>query len=177
MTRYHPALVVLHWLIALMVIGLLFAGKVILDGMPNTDPAKVQLLMFHMAGGMAVLALMLLRIALRRGTTAPPPAPTGNALLDRAGPLAHLALYLLVIAMSLSGFALSLMAGLPDIVFGGSGAPLPVDFGVYWPRGLHGLLSGLLIALVLLHIAAAIWHQAVRKDRLLSRMWFGPRRG
>lgn len=172
MTRYHPALVALHWLIGLMVAGSLIVGKTALTGTPNTDPAKVQLLLFHMAGGMAILALMLIRLLVRWRTPAPPEVDTGNALLNLAGQVSHASLYLLVIGMSLSGFALSLVTGLPDIVFGGSGVPLPATFNDYASKAVHALLSGLLIALIALHVLAALWHQFIRKDNLLQRMWF-----
>ncbi len=175
MTRYHPALVALHWITGLMVIGLLIAGIAVLESMPNSNPEKVQLLAYHMAGGMIVLVLMLARIVLRRRTRAPLPADTGNPLLNQAGRLAHIALYVLVIGMSLSGLAFSRMAGLPDIVFGGSGAPLPENFDAYWPRAIHGLFALLLQVLILLHILAALWHQFIRKDGLMSRMTFGKR--
>ncbi|MBI5443905.1 MAG: cytochrome b/b6 domain-containing protein, partial [Deltaproteobacteria bacterium] len=69
--------------------------------------------------------------------------------------------------------AMALQAGLPAIVFGGSGAPLPETFAIYAPRPAHGALGSLLTALVILHVAAALYHQFVRKDNLLSRMWFG----
>lgn len=175
MQRHHPAIVVLHWLTALLVIGLLVFGALVLEDMPNSNPAKVQILMFHMIGGMVVLVLMVARIGFRWGTVAPPAASTGNALLDRAGGWAHLALYILVITMSVSGFAFSRMAGLPDIVFGGSGAPLPENFNAYWPRAVHGIAGTVLMGLILLHVAAAFWHQWVRKDGLLSRMTLGGR--
>jgi cytochrome b561 len=175
MPRYHPAIVVLHWVTALMVIGLLIVGVGVLEDMPNSDPAKVRMLMFHMIGGMLVLVLMVVRIGFRWGTSAPPKALTGNALLDRVADWAHVALYVLVITMSVSGFAFSRMAGLPDIVFGGSGAPLPENFNAYWPRAVHGLAGTLLMGLIALHVAAAFWHQWVRKDRLLARMTLGGR--
>jgi cytochrome b561 len=175
MPRYHPAIVVLHWLTALMIIGLLVVGTVVLEDMSNSDPAKVQVLMFHMIGGMVVLVLMVVRIGFRWGTAAPPKATTGNAFLDRAAGWAHVTLYVLVITMSVSGFAFSRMAGLPDIVFGGSGAPLPDSFDVSWPRAVHGIVASLLMALILLHVAAAVWHQWGRKDRLMSRMTLGDR--
>ncbi|MFT5060310.1 MAG: cytochrome b561, partial [Polaromonas sp.] len=40
MTRYHPLLVVLHWLLAAMIIGGLIIGGQILAKMPNVDPGK-----------------------------------------------------------------------------------------------------------------------------------------
>jgi cytochrome b561 len=176
MPRYHPALVALHWLLALLIIAELLFGWLVLSETPNSDPTKVGILLPHMAIGMGVLALMLIRLVIRWRSAKPPEADTGFAALNRVGGLTHWVIYAVVIGMSLSGFALSLAAGLPDIVFAGSGDPLPVDFSAYAPRAVHGLLATFLGLLLALHIAAALYHQFIRKDGLFARMWFGARR-
>lgn len=61
------------------------------------------------------------------------------------------------------------------IVFGNSGEALPGDLTVLPQRVAHGLFARLLLALIVLHFAAALFHQFVRKDGLLDRMWFGNR--
>lgn len=77
--------------------------------------------------------------------------------------------------MAGSGLATANMAGLPEIVFGGSGA-LPATFDDLPPRIAHGVLGAILTLLIAGHVAAFIYHQFVRKDHLFSRMWFGRRR-
>ncbi len=67
------------------------------------------------------------------------------------------------------------MAGLPDIVFGGSGDPLPASFEAFSARTVHGLLAWVLGALIAAHVLAALYHHFVRKDGLLKRMWYGAR--
>lgn len=175
MTRYHPLLVVLHWLLALMIIGGLIMGGNVLAETPNDDPFKLTSLKMHMGMGLAILALMLVRLITRLRTAKPPHADIGNDTLKKVGSWTHWAFYLVVIAMCLSGIAISQMAGLPAIVFGGSGAPLPVDFSAYPPRAAHGILALILKLLILGHVAAFLYHQFVRKDGLFSRMWFGDR--
>jgi len=69
---------------------------------------------------------------------------------------------------------MGLQAHWPDIVFFGHGA-LPQDFWAYPLRGVHYFFSRLLMALIALHIAGALYHTLVRRDRLLSRMAFGRR--
>ena len=59
-SRYQPVLVALHWLVALMIIGLLCLGFFVLADMPNSDPKKLDILVWHMAGGMLVLVLIML---------------------------------------------------------------------------------------------------------------------
>lgn len=175
--RYHPVLVSLHWLLAIMIFFSLGMGMFVLTTIPNAAPDKLFALQGHMIAiaGVVILLLMLIRIAARLLTNTPDPASTGNALLDRLAVVTHGTLYLLVLLMAVSGIATAVQAGLPAIVLGGSGAPLPDSFSIYPPRIAHGIVAKLLLALVLLHVLAALYHQLVRRDRLLSRMWFGKR--
>lgn len=171
-SRYHPALVTLHWLLAALIVFSLAMGFLVLARMPNSSPDKLFALAGHMIGGFAILALMLVRFAVRLATRRPPPATTGSPLLDRLAPVMHYALYAVVVLMAASGIGIAVQAGLPDIVFRGSGAPLPETFAAFRPRAVHGVLAWVLVALVGLHVAAAAFHQLVRHDGLLSRMRF-----
>ena len=170
--RYHPLLIALHWLLALLIIFMLLVGLLSLKWMPN-NPAKLLPLGFHMATGILILVLMLVRIVVRIVKPKPEPATAGNRFLDFIGKLTHYALYLFAILMAISGIGISVQAGLGPIVFGASGAPLPVDFFIYPARYGHGYIAIILIALILLHFGAAMYHQFFRKDRLLSRMGIG----
>ena len=175
MSRYHPVLVVLHWLLAVAIVFALAMGTFSLKEIPNSAPEKLFALRGHMIAGMAILALMLVRLGVRLWLPRPTPATTGNHLLDRVAVAVHYGFYALVVLMAASGFATAVQAGLPAIVFGGSGAPLPESFWAYRPRAVHGLIAKLLAALVVLHVAAALYHQFVRRDRLIGRMWFARR--
>lgn len=172
--RYHGALVALHWLLALLLVVALAAGTFALKTVPNSSPDKLDALRGHMAAGGLILLLTLLRLVVRLKTAHPAQASTGNAWLDRLAPLVHWALYLLVFVMAGSGIAMSVLAGLPQIVFGGVGA-LPADFNALPPRAVHGVVAKLLMLTIALHVAAALYHQFVKRDALIARMGFGPR--
>ena len=172
--RFHGALVALHWLLALLLIVALLMGTFALKTVPNSSPDKIPALQGHMMAGGLILLLTLARLLVRVKTAHPAPATTGNAMLDRLAPLTHWGLYVLVLLMAGSGVAMSVQAGLPGIVFGGVGS-LPLNFDALPPRAVHGIVAKLLILAVGLHIAAALYHQFVRRDGLLSRMGFGPR--
>jgi len=176
MTRYHPLLVALHWLLALMIVVALVAGNVLLEAVPNSDPQKIAGLRNQLSIGIGIGVLMLIRLAVRVFTQKPPHADTGNPMLNLAGRAAHWGLYLLVFAMVASGIGIALSAGLPGIVFGGGGT-LPADFSDLSPRAAHGILSVLLMLLIAAHVAGWLYHLLFVKDRLLSRMWFGARKG
>lgn len=171
--RYHPAHVALHWLIALLVVMMLGVGKFVLPGVPTDDPQKASMLQVHAFIGGAIAVLLIIRLVLRFTTKRPAPADAGNAFLNFLSRVVHFLLYLLLIGMAFSGLGLFQMANLPA-VFSGA-APYPADFFQYLPRAGHGLTSTLLLALILLHFGAALYHQFIRRDNLLARMWFGKR--
>ncbi len=172
--RYHPALVVLHWALAVLIIADLAIGSLVLVHIPNDAPKKIEGLRAHMTGGLLILTFMLVRLAIRAATAKPADAPTGSALLDAVAWWSHRLLYVVVFGMVASGLAMGLQAHVPDVVFFGRGH-LPADFWIYPLRSVHYVLSRLLMALIGLHICGALYHVVVRRDRLLRRMWFGRR--
>lgn len=167
-SRYHPLLVTLHWLLAALILAALAVGFFVLAAMPNADPAKIAVLRWHMAGGMLILALMIVRFGVRLLTARPAPA-------NRLAPIVHYSFYVLVVLMVGTGFATALLAGLPDSVFAGSGAPLPKSFAAYPTWVAHFYLATLLIGFIVLHVLAALYHQFVQRDGLLQQIGFGRR--
>jgi cytochrome b561 len=171
-SRYQPVLVALHWLMALLLPIALLGGALVLVKIPNTDPMKIVALRQHFAGGILLLVLMLIRLVVRLSTAHPAPASTGGSTLDRIAWLSHRLLYVLVVAQACSGLTMALQAGLPDVLFGGHGA-LPADFWIFPVRSVHYVISRLLMALIALHVTAALYHTFILRDGLLRRMWFG----
>ena len=94
---------------------------------------------------------------------------------NRLAPIVHYGFYVLVVLMAGTGFATALAAGLPDIVFAGSGAPLPKSFAAYPTFQAHFWLASVLVGFIVLHVLAALHHQLVQRDGLLRRMGFGRR--
>jgi cytochrome b561 len=174
-TRYHPALVMLHWGLAIFIVAALILGMFVLKTIPNSSPEKIHALQAHMLGGIAILVLMIGRLAVRVSTAKPARATIGVPTLDRLALLSHFGFYALVIVMASTGLATAFLADLFPIVFGHSGAPLPESFFTFPTRVLHGYIAKLLVGLIVLHASAALYHQFVRKDGLLGRMGFGRR--
>ena len=173
MKRYHPTLVSLHWLLTVLIGVALFMGSNILSQIPNDNPEKLFALKMHMIAGFIILVLMIVRVIVRKITDKPAAADTGNAALNKASVITHYLLYLLVFGMLGSGIATAIISGLPDIVFNNSGVALPEDFNHILPRFFHGVIAKGLFAMIFLHVLGALYHQFIRKDCLLSRMWFG----
>ncbi len=173
-SRYHPLLVALHWVLALLIIAALALGALVMVKIPNADPMKIEALRSHMSGGVLILILMLVRLFVRMRTRHPAPATAGNPLLDRIAWLSHRMFYVAVLGMAGSGLVMALQARLFGIVFGGHGS-LPPDFWVFSLRAVHYAFSRLLMALIAFHVAAALFHTLVLRDGLLRRMFFGRR--
>ncbi|MDP1547219.1 MAG: cytochrome b/b6 domain-containing protein [Anaerolineales bacterium] len=169
--RYHPVHVVIHWLMALLVFLMLGVGKGVMPGVSPEDPQKVGILQSHAYIGGAIAVLLVARLVLRYTTRRPAPADAGSAFLNFLGKAVHLLLYLMLIGMAVSGFGMFQQANL-SAVFSGA-QPYPSNFFDFLPRIGHGLTSWLLLALIALHVGAALFHQFIRKDNLLARMWFG----
>jgi len=174
-SRYHPALVALHWFLAAFIVLALGLGMFVLKTIPNSSPQKLEALRAHMIGAGVIVTLMLTRFAIRMLSARPEPATTGNRVLDRIARISHLAFYGLVAGMVITGFTTALLADLPAIVFGGSSAPLPASFTVFQTRVIHGVIAKVFVALIAVHATAALFHHFVLGDGLLRRMWFGRR--
>jgi cytochrome b561 len=104
-----------------------------------------------------ILATMLVRLGWRLGHAAPP-LPAGTPRLQRlAAHATHGLLYAAILVQPVLGLV-------AITAFGKTLGPLP--------RVAHGLLSWAILAVVLLHVSAALWHHFVKRDGLLSRMAF-----
>jgi len=170
--RYHPWLAGLHWLLAVLIFGNLGAGWLLLESLDPADPARLGALRAHVAVGLIVLVLMLVRLGMRIFSRRPPPVE-GAKVLRWSAAVVHWGFYVLVFGMTTSGLGLALASGLFE-AFKGAG-PVPADFSRYPPLAGHALFATILGGFIGLHLAAALFHQFIRRDGLIGRMGFGPR--
>lgn len=145
--RYPIAMRVIHWFTALMFFPMLAGGWFWLRTMPSGDPVKLDALMYHMAIGVFVVTLTLIRLVVRLRVAHP--ETKGLALW------VHRGLYLCVFLMPVSGFTMVFSAKLNEIVFARSGAPLPADMATIPGHFWHGATALTLTLLIALHIAGA----------------------
>lgn len=170
---FHPALRVVHWLMAAMVLAMLFIGV----GMVSTaGPLYPVLLAWHRPVGIAILVLVLIRLPLRLATGAPPlPGdlrPTQKAIAKGS----HVLLYASMIAMPLIGWGILSSGGYPIRLAEGLTLPaiLPHDLGLYSALSMmHTAVALLFFALILAHLAAALMHGLIRRDGVLRSMTTG----
>ncbi len=173
--RYTATAIALHWLLALAILGSMAVGAYMSD--LALSPQKLKLYNWHKWAGITILALSVARLAWRL-THRPPPLPVrveaGMPGWQRAAYHAtHHAMYALFFIVPLMGWAYSSMAGFPVVWFGVLPLPdfVPVDKELAKAiKPVHGWLAYTLLALVVLHVAAALKHQFIDRDGLLARM-------
>lgn len=168
-TRYHPALVILHWLLALAIVLAFAFGSFVLDDMENTDAHKPGLLKLHLVLGLLILALTFVRLAVRARSAKPAPLKSGKPAMDKLAVGIHHLLYTLTVLTALGGLALAYSADLFGVLYQHTGS-LPKDFEDYTAHEIHGLLAIALLGAAGLHIAGALQHQFILKDGILSRI-------
>jgi len=168
--RYGAVVVSMHWLTALLIIVLIASG---FRAAGTVDAAaKAAVLRVHVPVAVAVLALTVLRIGWWWGFDRKPnPIAGSEPWQERTAQAVHLLFYVVIVGMIASGIGMMALSGAAPTIFGGNDAPLP-DFWTYRPRLPHGIGARLLLALIVLHTGAALYHQFVRRDHLLRRMWF-----
>ena len=168
--RYTLPAIGLHWLLAVMILGSFGVGLYMAD-LPFS-PSRLKLYNWHKWAGVTILALAVLRLAWRL-THRPPAPPPMPAWQQRASALTHGLMYALFFVIPLVGWAYSSAAGFPIVWFGVLPLPdfVPADKALAEAiKPWHGWLAWTLIALVALHVAAALKHHFIDRDGLLSRM-------
>ncbi|MER8573198.1 cytochrome b [Mesorhizobium sp. M1338] len=173
-TRYGWATIILHWLIALVFIGQFGLGFVMVR--LTSQRTAFELIQLHKSFGFLLLGLIILRIAWRLGNIWPPLPRSVGILERRAAPLAHLALYAFQLALPLSGWALVSVSmleipSLPFNLFVMPNLPLAESDAAesFW-AATHWYLAYAGMALVALHVAAALRHHFQLRDGMLTRM-------
>lgn len=179
---YTPVAIGLHWLIATLAIGQI-AGGLYMEGLPDSaDAERFQLIQLHKSFGITILLLTLGRLAWRLGHK-PPPLPAAMPGWQKTAARGlHIGFYVLLIGVPLGGWAMVSASPLAETVktylFGVVPWPhLPFFDGVEDRRGLahdisemHELGAKLMLAMIVLHVGAALKHWLMDGDGVLESM-------
>jgi cytochrome b561 len=168
--RYGRVAVVLHWLLAVALCGQLVLGWWMI-GLPKAPPGlRAGWFNVHKSIGLTIGAVVLVRLAWRltHAIALPEFLPRWQRRAARAN---HALLYVLMLLIPLSGYLGSVLSGYPVRYFG---LVLPA-WAAAWPdgktfmSGLHLACIWAFMALLLVHVGAALWHWA-RRDGVAARM-------
>jgi cytochrome b561 len=168
--HFSPLARLLHWSMAILILAMLFIG---VGMVASVSRAHQTLIAIHEPLGIALLLLVIVRIAVRlgRGT---PPLPADLPAWQRAGAgLSHLALYALMVAMPLLGWSMLSAGGFPVHLAGSWYLPpiVPHDVRLYaLLRALHTGFALALFGTILAHLGAALFHALLRRDGVFSSM-------
>ena len=177
----------IHWIMALLVIGMLAFGFYLTNGFNPGDPAKLGLVQQHKSFGFTVFALACLRLVWR-AMNPTPKLPDGMNRLERtAARASHIALYMLMVALPISGWLMASASPFnnPDaypfqiknMVFGLFELPDPIEAGTSELerlfRSIHFYCALTLLAVLVAHVTGALKHHFIKQDNVLTRMFSG----
>ncbi len=175
-TRHYRATArLLHWGMAILLIGLIIAGFIMVqNGLPQA--LQNQLFAMHKNIGLLVLVLVLLRLAYRMVNPAPPLPASISPVQRRIAAVSHASLYLLMIAMPVLGYVRVRAGGFPVESLDAWGVPALIAKSeplAAAAKSAHYAGALLLTALVVLHVGAALYHALVLRDGVFARMATG----
>ncbi|ALR06973.1 cytochrome b [Xylella fastidiosa] len=168
----------LHWLIAVLILGLGIGGLIMGD-LPKT-PNYFWVYTAHKSIGISVLALAVLRLLWRLYAGAPKPVTGTPVWQERVANATHIMLYVLIFTIPLAGWLYDSARGLRTFYWFGLFEMPALVSPNETIRGvaleIHKLSFWALIGLVVLHAGAAFYHHLIQRDATLTRMlprnWF-----
>jgi cytochrome b561 len=170
--RYSLTAMVLHWVIALAVLGQIAFGWY-LQTVPRLTPDRTIFVNMHKSTGLVIGLLILARLAWRLAHKPPPLPASMPAWERRAAAASHALLYACMLIMPLAGYTASNFSKFGVKLF--NAVLLPPwgvdDRAVYaFFNGLHVVTSYVFVALIAIHIAAALRHLFYPRHGVFRRM-------
>jgi len=172
---YRAPARLMHWLTVLLVFSTIPAGVIMVqEGLSR--PLQNGLFIWHKNIGVVILVLVLARLVYRAAHPPPPlPDSVPPAQATIAG-LTHWGMYGLLLVMAISGYVRVRAGGFPIEYLDALGVPPLVprsDTLEETAKTIHFWARFPLVALILMHVGAAVFHGVVKRDGVFSRMWPG----
>lgn len=179
-TRYDSVAMIIHWITAILMIYMVFFGEDLMkEGEHAAKAGDLANATFepsiHVTLGISILLLTVLRIIWRVTHTAPPYPASMKRYEVIASKSMHGLFYLLLIGIPLTGWFTfgGFLAEVPAMsgvqVFGAFPVPAAPMTGESF-KELHELGSNFAMALIILHVLAALKHQFIDRDGIFRRM-------
>lgn len=167
--HYGIVAILLHWLMALLIIGLIIFG-IYMVRIP-ISLQKLKLYGWHKEFGFLVLFLGIFRLIWRMGNLIPKLPAHIPKWQQHAARAAHWMFYGFIVVMPITGWLITSAAGLPASFFGWFLLPnliLPNKAMMPFYIFIHQWLGYLMAALIVLHTSAALRHHFIDKDQVLK---------
>jgi len=170
--RYSRTAITLHWVIALAVLGQIAFGWY-LQSVPRLTPDRTVFVNFHKSTGLVIGVLILVRLAWRL-THKPPPLPASMPAWEQsAARVNHALLYVCMLVMPVAGYTASNFSKFGVKFF--NAVLLPPwgldDRAIYaFFNGLHVATSYVFVALIAVHVGAALKHLFFPRHGIFRRM-------
>lgn len=168
--RYSCVAIALHWVTAILIIGMLLAG---FFHEAFGEEVEKQIIPIHKAVGVLIIAITIFRLGWRLKNPPPELPETMSKWQKNASKITHYELYFLLLAMPLSGWLMSSAAGYPVSMFGLFSIPPIIGkdkelANLFYEA--HEILGWVILALIILHTMAGLYHHYIVKDGVLKRM-------
>lgn len=167
---------ILHWASAVIILSMLFLGVSMVQALATW---QYEALALHQSFGVIVLVLLFLRLLNNLRFTAPALPKDLSNMQRLAAKGSHLLLYLGMFSLPVLGWLMQNANGVDVNVFGFFILPTLLSPSIEYYgllRELHGLIAWLLFALILVHVAGALFHGLIRGDNVLKSMTLGKRK-
>ena len=161
-----------HWVTVLMVFTMIPVGIIMTQELPRS--IQNPLFILHKGLGVIVLVVVLARLAWRIAVPPPPPPPGLSEFQRRAAAIVHVALYAALLVMAISGYVRVIAGGFPIELLNALDVPplLPKNEALAGAaKSVHAATAFVLIALVAVHVGAALHHALGLRDGVMARMW------
>ncbi|MDQ3075233.1 MAG: cytochrome b [Pseudomonadota bacterium] len=167
--RYSHGAAAFHWLTVVLVLAQLYVGFTFHE-MAKGTPERSEMFTIHKTLGATILIVTLLRLAYRL-LNPPPPYPADMPKWDRfLAVWSARIVYIALVALPLTGLiAVSGRGGMVDLLWGLQIPALPLGDGELFGE-VHEILVWSTIALIVIHVAAAIYHHLILRDAASGRM-------
>lgn len=179
--KYRAPARILHWLMALLVFGLIPVGFLMVQEWISRD-LRNMMFITHKNIGSLMLILIFVRLAYR-WINPPRLKPVKLApIQELAAKATHVGLYAMLLLMPLSGYVRVRAGGFPIEALDALGVPALVPRSetlAEFAKSVHYVAAFAIIILIGMHVGAAAFHGLIRKDGIFSRMWpvFGAGKG
>lgn len=168
--RYSATSQLLHWVMALLLISMLFLGLSMVQSLAVWQLEAVAL---HKSFGFLALVLVIIRLINKALSVAPELPSELPAIQHLAASVTHIGLYAAMILMPLSGWLMQNADGRVVQVFGLFTLPNLLDANIkYFAffREMHGIVAWVFLAMIFMHISAALYHGLIKQDGVISTM-------